>query len=774
MRLMEKLISTSVLASAASFIAPLAWAQDNAADAQNSGDIIVTARRQEESLQRVPIAVSVIDNKVLASGTISSVRDVQFLSPSLNVSTNNSRSADNYTLRGQGTTFGADPSVVAYFAEVPDPTGGGGGGFLFDLANIQVLNGPQGTLFGRNTTGGAILFQPRRPTNDFEGYVQVGYGNYNNFQQEAVINVPLVNDVLMVRAGISHREREGFTKDVFTGEDYDNINYLSGRVSILFKPTSNFENYTIVNFMDRKENGIGASIDSINFNSFFGTFINRNLANQVLAQQAAWGPRRVAHNSEQAEDLKALMLVNTSTLHLTPDVQLKNIFSFTRVRTRTYYDVDGSPIAAIDYFPTGYPSGVGKGGPAYNQITEELQLSGRALDGNLDWAVGAYYQRNSPKANLTKQWTFGGLNPYLPPMIPPFKAVLFQQGDQLTSKAAYVQATLDMAALSESLSGLKLTGGLRRTHDRRKDYANRYFAVGDSLTTGGACQFAPGKSFPNCRFDFPVRHFKETTYTASLSYQVTPSTMVYATARNGFKSGGFNLAAPPNAFASSFAPEFVDDIELGVKTRTTIGELPFSGSIALFHDKYKDIQRVFLRNFGTGQGTYILNAPDATIKGIETQADLNVTPEIRLGARYSYLHTKYGTFIDAETKNNFSGYPLPYSPKHKLTLTANYDRDMGEAGELGLNATYSIQSSYRNLDAFDPDIVIKGYSLLSLSAGWKNIYGSNIDLDIFATNVLNKLYRIGGGNYYYSIGFSTSMYGEPRMVGAKLTYHFGN
>jgi iron complex outermembrane receptor protein len=125
------------------------------ADVATGGDIIVTARRQDEKIQRVPISIAVIDSKALARGTLSDLKDVQFLAPSLTVSTNNTRNTDNLSLRGVGTTYGTDQAVVAYFAEVPLPGGGGGAGNLFDLGNVQVLNGPQGTLFGRNTTGGA-------------------------------------------------------------------------------------------------------------------------------------------------------------------------------------------------------------------------------------------------------------------------------------------------------------------------------------------------------------------------------------------------------------------------------------------------------------------------------------------------------------------------------------------------------------------------------------------------------------------------------------------
>ncbi len=735
---------------------PLAHAQEASdrteASGVESGDIIVTARRQEERLQRVPISITVIDDRALARGDITSMKDVQYRTPSLSVSTNNTRNTDNYSLRGIGTTFGTDPAVVAYFAEVPMPGGGGGSGTLFDLANVQVLNGPQGTLFGRNTTGGAVLFEPKRPTDKLEGSVQVGYGSHNNFEQQAIVNVPLIPGVLAVRAGVSHRTRDGFTKDMITGRDYDNINYLAARFSVLFTPSDSFENFTMFNYLNRKEHG-GSSVLNLVNPAFYGTAFD-----PILAQQKAWGPRRVAYDGAEADKQKIFMVNNTTRIDLAEHISLKNILSYSTFRADVRTDPDGSLIHGIVYYPTGEPGGLQNNGtPAFNQFTEELQLSGKSLNDMLDWSVGAYYQHNTPKKNLTSQETiiFG---------VP---TVNYSQGDKLTTKAAYAQATLDFGAFSPALAGLKLTGGIRRTHDRRQDYLNRYFVD----LPGQPCQYVPGSN-PDCRYDFPAKSFKATTYTLGLNYQVSEASMLYATMRRGFKSGGFNTQAPPSASYSVFGPEQVDDIEIGAKTRTHLGGMPVSASVAVFRDKFKDIQRVLLFQVDGNLATYIVNASQATIKGVEAQVDINPTPELRFGARYSYLKSKYGTFLDPVSGADYSGLPLPYTPKHKLTLSAGYTRDLGEAGTIDLQANYAYQSSFRNLDAFDPDIVVKGYGLLSLNAGWNNIFGSNFDVGVYATNVTNKLYRIGGGNYYYSLGFTTSIYGEPRMVGARLTYRF--
>lgn len=733
----------------------LAAAQTNGATL--SEEIVVTARRKSEDVLKVPLAVSVLSGDILARTNMTSVKDIQYLAPSLNVSTNTTRNSDNYTLRGQGTTFGTDPAVVAYFAEVPVAGGGGGAGMLFDMANVQILNGPQGTLFGRNTTGGAILFQPQRPTANLGGALEVGYGSDNNFQQQGFVNVPLVSDRVLLRVAASNRQRDGFTHDIANSRAYDNINYTALRVSLLVKPVDSVENYTIVNYLTRTDNGTGTKLASINPLGAVG-FIFGQAGLDAVDQQKGIGPRHTSLGVAQRERQRILTLINTTRIDITSDIYLKNIASLTHFRQNVAEDADGSPLPIVDYHITpGWGGLQNNAAPAINQFTEEMQFAGKGLDQALEWTLGGYYQRNTPVRSLTAQQLFGG------------PVTLSSIGDRLTSKAAFVQASVDLGKAGLGLTGLKFTAGYRHTVDQRRDYTDSYLQVGNSFNTGGPCLYLPG-SYPNCRVDFPQRTFKADTYTFALDYQITPSTMIYATARSGFKSGGFNLGAPPVSNLNSFDPEKVDDIEAGLKSRFDLGDIGMRLSLAAFRDKYKNIQRALVADFGGGAGVYVVNAASATIKGVEVQADATVIRHFDLGVRYSFLDTSYDSFVSPQ--GDFTGMPLPYTPRHKLTLMAGYDADLGQMGTLRLNANYAYQSSYRNLDAFDPDIVIAGYGLLNLGATWERVGGGPFDVTVYATNATNKLYRIGGGNYYNTLGFTTDVYGEPRMVGINVKYSF--
>jgi len=748
------LLATTSLGAGGAAAAPQT---DGKSAAMPVDDIVVTARRKEERIDKVPVSVSVVSSDVIRRQNLTSVQDVQYLAPSLNVSTNTARSSNNYTLRGQGTTYGTDPSVVAYFAEVPVPGGGNGSGALFDMGSVQVLNGPQGTLFGRNSVGGAILFSPARPTNEPGGYARVGYGNYSNFQQEAVANVPLMDDKLLLRAGIWHRTRDGFTRDTATGRDYDNINATAGRVSLLFKPGGGIENLFILNFSENREHGTGTVISRVNPDGL-AAFLFPTLP-AIAAQQAVLGPRHTAQTPGVSDHQRMLQLINTTTIPVTDDIALKNIISYTQFRSNVSSDVSGTQLPILYFQRTpdwGGPQNNNQ--PAINQFTEELQLSGSIAEKALQWTVGGYFQHNAPIHTLQSLVAFGG------------PAVLTDRGDRLRSLAGFAQGTLDVGALVPALQGLKITGGYRYSSDRRRDYVDSYTRVGESFTTGGSCALTTG-NYPDCRLDY-ARSFSASTYTAAVEYQLAPSTMIYFTARSGFKSGGFNLGAPPSSGFAAFEPEKVKDIEAGIKSRLTLRDTALQFNLAAFRDKYTDIQRPLLKNFDGIVTTYVINATSAVIKGIEAQASVRLPLGLTFSGAYSYTDSHYGTFLTDQ--GDFTGFPLPYTPKHKVSATAEYARSLGaENGDLRLGVNYTYQTSYRNLDVLDPDVRVPAYGLLNLSAGWERIMGTPIDLELYARNITNKLYVIGMGNYYYSLGFTTNVYGEPRMFGGSLTYHFG-
>ena len=243
-----------------------AMAQDSQGgeDEASGNDIIVTARRVEERLQDVPISITVYNQEAIASRNITNAADLATYTPSLSVNTRYGPEKAAFAIRGFVQDFATAPSVGVYFADVVGPRGSstttaGNGvtvGNLFDLQNVQVLKGPQGTLFGRNTTGGAVLLVPNRPTGKLEGYIEGSAGNYDMWRVQGVVNVPF-SETFKVRLGVDHMKRQGYlnNKSPVGPRDFNNTDYISARLSILAELAPNLENYTIGSYTNSDNNG---------------------------------------------------------------------------------------------------------------------------------------------------------------------------------------------------------------------------------------------------------------------------------------------------------------------------------------------------------------------------------------------------------------------------------------------------------------------------------------------------------------------------------------
>ena len=435
-------------------------AQEGAEAKSNQiADIVVTANRREEQLQDVPVAITAFTGDSLRREGITSNQDLAGKVPSLIVGqAAGQRDTQTFTIRGQGSTFGGGPGVAVYFAEVPlpqrsDTVGQIGTGTLFyDLENIQVLKGPQGTLFGRNTTGGAVLVEPAKPKNQFDGYVQAQLGNYHDREFEGMVNIPVVDDKLLLRVAGRYAKRDGYTREINTNRDLDNRNYWTLRAGLTWRPSDNIENYLLVTDVNLDQNGTGSVFAG------FNTAINPDngllqgtaarvygipLLSQTLAEQQARGPRRTSLNIVPMEEQRLFMATDSLTIELSDNFKLRNIASYARYKTRAAFDQDGSNVPIQDSGP----------GDAHStdarQWTEEFQLQGNLLDGRLNLVTGVYHEdAKSVGPEIRQGLSYG-------------EFATISSGEHRKSTGVYAQASLDMGALTQALDGLRLTGGYR-------------------------------------------------------------------------------------------------------------------------------------------------------------------------------------------------------------------------------------------------------------------------------------------------------------------------
>jgi iron complex outermembrane receptor protein len=753
-----KLLSGATLAVIATPSVALAQSDaqpDAAAEAQRPPsleDIVVTARRRAENLQKVPISVSVLSAAELGRQNIVSPADLTAHVPSLAVFNSSvMRDSAIYAIRGQGQAFGgSEPAVITYVAEVPTITVGPG--YLFDLENIQVLKGPQGTLFGRNTTGGAVLLQPTKPGEEFGGYVAATAGDYDLRRIEAGVNIPIVADKVLTRFSMDLNRRDGYTKDVLNGREYDARNYKAFRFSLILRPVEGLENYTLVDHTKSDGTMGGSHIFALNPGGLTSTAFPGLV--DYFEQQKAYGPRKTALDpAADYQKIRTSGVTNITTWEVSDGLTVKNVFGYRLFKYNSMSDVDGTPFPIIANFPT--PGVWGSGAvtqPSTRSISDEFQLQGKALEDRLNWIAGVYFERRRPQGddNLDRLTQFG------------FEPFILQSLKRDSSRAAFAQGTYEI------LDGLKFTGGLRYTKDKRQQTFRNY------LGSPAVCLLVGNPA--NCEVNSKGT-FDAFTWNLSLDYQITPRTLVYATSRRGYKSGGFN-AQSTNPDQKLFGPEYVNDYEIGMKTEFNIGMAPGRVNFDLFRGDFKDLQvNGSIFDVDSGQAlTVTANAGRGYIQGAEIEGLIEPVPGVTLSGFYAYTDPKYkeNLFFGVDLRN----VPFSGAPKHKFSVTGAYETEIGGIGKFDISATYSYQTRVYFTEPLipvntDPQRGQKAYGLLNLSAGLHNVGGSPLDLSVFITNATNKTYKTFEYDSYDVIGSSHGLYGEPRMFGAELRFRFG-
>lgn len=719
-------------------------------------ELVVTARRREERAQTVPVAISVFTPEILKARNITNQVDLANSTPSMVANASGfPRQFGGFAIRGQGPAFGATAGTVAYFAEVPNgyvPTEGRPGTF-FDLASVQILKGPQGTLFGKNATGGNILFEPHRPTNALEGYGQVQIGNYNDREFEGALNLPLVDDKLMLRVSAASARRDGYTKDVgpiFAGKDYDNLAYDNVRVGLLFRPTDAFENYTVLRHYQSKDHGGGTTLFDFNpaaagsvpgFPPFPVLAFFPNLMND-LADQRARGPRKVSYGLDQYYKFKMDQVINSTTFEISPTLSIKNTASYSRTYYSYGYDYDATPYPIAGQASPSLPLG------DEDYFTEELQLQGRAFNDGLQYVVGGFIDSQWPHATSQGRFDAFPLSTLLGGRV---------EGDQrlaTRSRAAFAQATYDMAKLSPTLEGLSVTAGYRYT----VDHASSSTMILAPPATSGSADFNYG------------------SYTFNVDYKITPRIMVYAGARSAYKAGGVNTQIPSSSPYAAFKPERLRDVEVGLKSDMDLGGAKLRANLDVFSGDYLNIQRT---TQAIGPGGVLVNvtrsAAEARIRGLEFEGALIPSRHIELTLAYSYTDSKYTKVTDALAGAVLNGAAFPYTPKNKLSVGAKVYLPVDAAlGQVSLSAAYSLQSKQsiaQTNDSVYP--YIPGYDVVNLRADWRNVAGRPVTISAFVTNVADKTYAVGQFDAFNTTGFVTRTYAEPRMYGLQVRYDFG-
>lgn len=691
-------------------------------------DIIVTARRREEQLQQVPVAITAFTPSELATNNVTRMENLTTVVPGLNVSPAQHRgNVPGFAIRGQRQDAGFltnDPSVGVYIAEAVQARNFGLAQSLYDMESVQVLKGPQGTLFGRNTTGGAILFQPTKPDlTQFSGYVQGRLGNYQRADAIGVLNVP-ISSTLGIRLAGSRTSRRGIVRDVSSGGYRMGENTYSGRATILFEPSENFSNTLYLDYINSNDKGGSATrLTAVNP----ALAINATLGPVLVSQTARLGFYEVEGNFPNTYSRGSNAgITNVTTLALSDDITLKNIINYRDIYSRERQELDGTALAvlALDQKQTA------------RQFTEEFQVQATGFEGKLNLIVGAYYFRETGDVVTLTYAGAAAANP--------------RRGVALNvSKSVFAQADYKLTP------NLGITLGGRYTWDeRRLDQQLRSAAT-------GACTFC---AIAQTASDAP-------TYTASINWQVDSDRMIYLVTRSGYRSGGFSSSANNAAALAPFQPEKVTDYEIGLKADWTLFGGPLRTNLAAFHSNYSQIQRTILGAVAGVPVTTIFNAASAKVDGGEIEVTYRPVRPLELIGTAAFVSPKYKSFMDGAIDR--SGNTFAYIPHETYRLGARLTLLEGDDGsKLLASADYYWQSRVYQAEFNTPLNLQKAYSLVSGRLEYSGLFNERVTIALFGRNLTKTKYFASTGDSYTSSGYVYRSIGEPRTFGAEATIKF--
>lgn len=776
-------VASTALIAALSAGPALASDAPAAADAalaaeDTASEILVTARRRDEDAQDVPIALSVIGSDALDNSGTSTLSQVQQLVPSLQIFSFNPRNT-NVNIRGLGanvalTNDGLENGVGFYLDNVYYGRPGQSQFDLIDLQQIEVLRGPQGTLFGKNTTAGAINVTSKAPsfTPEFSG--EITGGNYGYHQLRASVSAPLIADKVAFRLSVADTHRDGYLTNLHDGskaQDYDNF---SVRGQLLVTPTDALSIRLIGDYSHQKQHYV-LNIPVAYFGSYdSGAVIANNLAARAARAGYTLLPADpFARKGDSDSPYQAHMKSYGGSAQIDWDLGRIALTSITAYR---WWDWD----PANDGDSTGLPV-VTKAQQAnrQRQFSQELRV-GSTGSNLIDWTAGIYYFWQTVRGYGASAYGNAAPNWYLPAAnvaianaaLNGFEANSYSE-PVTKSYAAFGQASWN---ISDALS---LTGGLRYTHEDKRGVYRQFWVAGTDLGTLPATdaatvtairnQFNPRISYTAALKDDSISGL------ATVSWKVAPDLLLYGSYSRGSKSGGLNLTNIPSGAVSQVKPETVDNFELGLKSQFLNRTLTFNA--AAFSTTVTDYQTAVTQP--TLLGTfiqYISNIPKVRSRGIE--GDLSYAPSkwVGLTASASYINATFRSYTNApqapernaalNPTQDLTGVQLPGVPKFTYTLGADLAQPLGGgATEIYGHADYSHRSSFNTSSSNSRYAQVPGYGLLNARIGIRDADG-RWDLSIWARNLADK-------NYYQALsanafGLVTGTIGDPRTVGATV------
>ncbi len=696
-------------------------------------EVIVTAQRREQTLQEVPMAISAFTSDQLRDLQADNLGSIQGAVPNLNlVQGRGSSSSVNVFIRGVGQpdalqTF--DPAVGIYLDDVYISRIQGALFKLYDIERIEVLRGPQGTLYGKNTPGGAIRLITRTPGDEFEAAASLIVGDYDRVEGAAYLSGP-VSENLSLGLSVLHNQRDGFVTDPITGlkynDEYTSVARFKGawdaseNVQVLFSADYTKEDVALT--LGNAE----APLTSIDLGT--GQAVVR-----YVPPPGPWGFNSSTSLSGDGQQVESWGTNLTVAWDIKDDLLFKSITAYRELETNSFIDIDATTLELGDVFV----------GLDQDQFSQEFQLLGNT--DTVSWVAGVYYLDEHVPSNQAAFaddfLLFNGI------------PISFERTimDDLRTKSWAVFGQVDW----QFAENWNLGVGIRYT-DEKKDYFRTTSTFSDILGSADpAYEFSDSDSWSDWTPSF------------TLDYTVNDNVNLYARVANGFKSGGFNGRANNPADTSSFDPETVWTAEVGAKTIMADGR--FQANYAIFTSTYDDFQARVSETNGIDFSFPVLNAAELDLSGAEIDMAWLVTDALQLNTQIGYLDAKYGAggFTGAD---GVADEPA-FSPEWTVRVAGIYTIDLSSGAAVRLGADYNYRDSmWLSVDNVEP-LLADDFYVLNGFVSWASI-DEVWTVTAGIKNATDELYKVEGQEFRAVGNIQTAYYGDPRTWTLRLDYRY--
>lgn len=767
-RLRRALLLASALFPAA--VAQPARAQAAVGDqvAPHVEEIIVTAQKRQESANAVPMSISVATAETLEAAGVTQPRDLAKIATSFNY-TNSYVGSPIYTLRGVGfsdISLGGRPTVSVYVDEAPIPFAIETRGANFDLERVEILKGPQGTLFGQNATGGAINYIAAKPTKAFAAGFNAGYGRFDAWQLGGYVSGGLSQN-LSARLAIEHSDRGPWQRSYTSEAENGRENFTNGRFSLAFEPTATFHaTLTLSHYIDKSDVQAGQAIAITPSIAAAAPFVAGLLTYPLAPPNARAADFNTGKN--YARDNTFTQAALRLDQNLSSFVTLTSLTAYSRYRERQFQDIDGTALANLDQFTDG----------RIHSFSQETRLAVK-VGTRANLLFGGSYSHDTVLENgfdtipdSTVAYTFA---PFGLPLFESFRDINNQR-----SRNVALFGSGDFALTNT----LRLYGGLRYSWNRiayngctadagngvtASDFStllnvfragaglppNAPIGPGDCVSADAA--FTPGLVTNNLNEN-------NLSWRAGFDWKATSDVLIYANVSKGYKAGSFpTLAATAQSQLEPAVQESLVAYEAGFKATLAARTLQLNG--AVFHYDYSNKQflgKVFDPVFSTL--IRLVNVPKSRINGAELELAWTPLRGLRITAGASYIDSKilgdYTGYDATGTVRNFGGEPFPNTPKWHTLGNADYTWNLRSNLALFVGAGMSSQSSTNSQLGELPLLATKAYTLVDLRAGIAGVNG-NWRFTVWGRNV---------GNVYYWTTTNANLDTTVRFAGMPATY----